>query len=128
MAWWAEQPQEARDALENPKPVTVKTALRDFSEWCERHAKGSDFLVLWCHATFDAPILGYAYDLLGREAPWRFYNVVDLRTYARVKVGASTLSRVDNVPTEGLHRADYDAYRQAIAVIVVGPMVEPRPW
>jgi len=127
MTWWASQPPEVQAALNTPAPVPITTALRALSDWCDSFSKGQQ-VVVWSHATFDVPILGYAYDLLGVPAPWKFYNCVDLRTFSRMTIGSPTLAGLDGVPSEGLHRADYDAYRQAYAVVMVCREVSSRPW
>jgi hypothetical protein len=36
--------------------------------------------VLWCHATFDAPILSNLFKITQKRIPWKYTNVRDIRT------------------------------------------------
>ena len=57
--WWAEQPQEIREAwLKNPQPLSK--ALMDFSAWY-----GNDSIPIWGYgANFDVVILEYYHPMM----------------------------------------------------------------
>lgn len=78
-AWWSNQDAAAL-ALATQNPVPLVSALDYITTWLEWAAAGGDWLI-WCHgATFDCPILAELYRRVGREAPWKFWNIRDTRT------------------------------------------------
>lgn len=74
--WWQDKSEAAKLGLSfNTSPI--QDVLSDFRIWCELHGVEQ----VWCQgATFDAPILGEAYDKVGQVIPWKFFNVRDTRT------------------------------------------------
>jgi hypothetical protein len=74
--WWAEQSASAQKAfLVDPQPL--KIALEQFSSWFFAQQAP----IIWSQgANFDPPLLEAAYRALGKETPWKFYNVRDTRT------------------------------------------------
>lgn len=74
--WWGEQSPAAQKAfLVDPKPL--KVALEQFASWL----LAQNAPTIWSQgANFDPPVLEAAYRALGKETPWRFYNVRDTRT------------------------------------------------
>ena len=76
IAWWAKQSEEAQKlVVQDTKPV--QAVVSNFSQWFMRN--GCEFI--WGDgATFDVTLLEAAYRKLGVAAPWKFWNVRDLRT------------------------------------------------
>ena len=77
LRWWLKQPEEARKSLETPEPIRVKDALRLLGDFIGKHGH------IWCHATFDAPVLTVAYAMAKIKQPWPYREVTDLRTFFR---------------------------------------------
>lgn len=75
-AWWDQQEQSAKDALVgNTRHFT--DAANNFHEWFKLHGG----VRVWCNgANFDAPLWESVVQLIGVEAPWKYYNVRDTRT------------------------------------------------
>lgn len=75
--WWFER-SGLITWLDNSKELTwVLAKLR------ELYTKNKKARV-WCHTSFDIPILENAYNSLGQSIPFNFRNVRDLRTLADV--------------------------------------------
>jgi len=104
LKWWMKQSDEARMAVVDAPTVKLATAL----EMLATFFKGSTYV--WGNgATFDITILENAY---GREnAPWKFFNVRDVRTVVHMAKG---LCEKDEFQFEGIrHDAADDAVHQA---------------
>lgn len=103
--WWLAQSDAARRALLSEEAVDLIDALETFQQWY----KGVERF--WCHgATFDAVILGNAYQLTHRAAPWNHRDVRDTRTLFE-------LAGMDKTKTGGIeHHALDDAKRHALDV------------
>jgi DNA polymerase III epsilon subunit-like protein len=71
--WWETQPKEVQESvLTNGKPLPeVLNEIRKFIKY------GS---IIWCHATFDVPLLENAFKATNIVVPWKYTNVRDLRT------------------------------------------------
>lgn len=74
--WWARQSRQAQDALEvNPR------SLVDVVIMVEQWLYARQVRYVWCQgANFDAVLWEAACRAVGRDPPWRFYNVRDTRT------------------------------------------------
>lgn len=105
--WWKQQDSEVQyEALKHPDRVTLKTALREFSEWfgSDTHTK------IWGNGSgFDCSILGEAYTRCGLVKPWKFWMERDLRTIMDL-----TDLRTSDLPQYKKHHALWDCYRQII--------------
>ena len=76
--WWQEQPKEIRDAWQRD-PQPLDTALDSFSNFYG--GSGS----IWGYgANFDVVILESAYRALGKDIPWKFWDIACLRTLMNV--------------------------------------------
>lgn len=90
--WWMEQSDDARKALYNPAPEKLPSVMWAFSKWVwdQREQIGTDpktnrpkykQYYIWSHgATFDLPIMTYAYKQVNKIQPWQFRNSRDTRT------------------------------------------------
>lgn len=107
--WWMNQSREARDTL--PKPgegLLLSEALRRVSDYVRPF--GSNVKVWSNGAAFDIPILENAFLRCGIEVPWKFYNVLDVRTVKMLH------PRVPRVQPKVAHNALSDAEAQAVWV------------
>ncbi len=123
--WWMEQSDDARKALFDPEPEKVSSVLRQFSSFCwdNRTPKGYDNArkrktyepyYIWSHgATFDLPVLAYAFDQLGKFQPWQFQNARDTRTLFHIGLNAKRGSYTDDSTK---HNALDDAFCQVMWV------------
>lgn len=105
--WWNKQSKEAHyEAIENPDRYDLKLVLNNLSQWF----KGSKYV--WSHgASFDIPIVDYAYFKCGLKLPWNYYNYRDTRTIF-------DLGKIRNsdLPQDNKHHPLYDCYRQIVGV------------
>lgn len=106
--WWARQSRQAQESLLiNPRPLADVVALAE--QWLGRR----QIKYVWCQgANFDVVLWEAACRAVGREAPWRFFNVRDTRTlYDAGGFDPRTLDR------EGIyHNALEDAIHQVACV------------
>jgi len=98
--WWMKQSDEARSEFQK-ESVELSYALTQFGIWCDNEdAKAQDehncaVVHLWGNgANFDNVILKAAYDAVGMQAPWKFYNDRCYRTlkamYPHIKMPKRT--------------------------------------
>lgn len=78
--WWFQQSDTARKSLMNPTPVPVATALFQLSQWVSKNSPDNEKPKVWCHTSFDFPIINKAYELWGTAPPWSYRHGRDLRT------------------------------------------------
>ena len=103
--WWMQQDEDARMALVKPASMAIdlETALVDFGNFLSPGDK------VWGNgATFDISMLEHAY---GYEAPWKFWNVRDVRTV--VDIASGLVDRNDTKFVGQAHNALDDAIHQA---------------
>ena len=73
--WWMQQSEEARKDF-TLKGVSIQKALEDFSKFFDK-----DSYEVWGNsARFDLGILNDAYNKLGKDIPWKYYNERCVRT------------------------------------------------
>jgi hypothetical protein len=74
--WWDRQSQEAQAVLlTDTRPLHVVVAT--FKSWWFNHRCTK----IWCQgAGFDAPLWQTACEIVGQEAPWNYYDILDTRT------------------------------------------------
>lgn len=77
LAWWAKQSEEARRVFTDPN-VSLLQALTDFATYLKFF--GGRVRVWGNGSDFDNVILINAYNALGLDAPWRFYDNRCFRT------------------------------------------------
>lgn len=81
--WWLHnrRSQKARDSLINPQPEPVTIALKKFNTWvAERRHELTDTVLLWCHASFDFPIVNRAFEICDIKPMWGHTQYRDIRT------------------------------------------------
>lgn len=128
VAWWLQQPDEARKALAREgEGLTPTEVCKYFTGFYKRHKARH----LWSHATFDAVVLRSFYEEFSKDAPtsrygkapWHYREARDIRTLNAIahslgyKVSPDEGS-TDRVVIDDLipHNALGDAKRQAIYV------------
>jgi len=73
--WWQDQDDAARAVLDGGQPLA--DVLAAFRAWYV----GKDFDEVWANSpSFDCELLEAAYDAVGMDAPWDFYDERDYRT------------------------------------------------
>jgi hypothetical protein len=99
--WWLKQDEGARKSLADPIPVNVEVGLLAFRNWLVSHFPSTRSGVrpvgetekfrVWCHASFDFPIVTRAFELCDIPPPWGYRDYRDLRTmadFADIDVGS----------------------------------------
>jgi len=96
LQWWMCQSEEARLALFTPKPVTLHTGLDKLAKWVKDI--GGRNIPCWTHATFDAPILGYAATKCGKN----LHNITSFKCQRDIRT-LNELKRFYKVERKGVH-------------------------
>lgn len=108
VAWWFQQSQEARESvLTNPEPIDIQRAVLDLHDFCDR-----DDTNIWCHATFDMPIVLHAFEVIGLKFPIHFRRMRDIRTLMDIADHRSEKKR------EGVHHNGLDDAKFQVAYVV----------
>ncbi|OYR88661.1 hypothetical protein DJ71_04880 [Halorubrum sp. E3] len=98
--WWLAQDELAKEQLTGGH--RLEPVLEEFAEWLG----GAD--EIWANSpSFDCELLEAAYDAVGMDAPWSFYEERDFRTLSGLDVAPD----IDNAGVE--HDALDDAKAQA---------------
>lgn len=100
-SWWSKQSEEARKVLSDPDRIEIGPALMGFADWIRRVSSPGKVKVWGNGSDFDNVLLTCAYDALGFDAPWRFYNNRCFRT-------AKALGPKVDLPREGVHHNALD--------------------
>ena len=99
--WWENQCEEARyEALLNTDRIPLVQALDRLSAFI-----GSTDIVWANSPSFDCVILENAYSVCGKLAPWKFWNLRDLRTL-------KDLAGIKYHSVQNNHNALEDCYNQ----------------
>ena len=85
--WWMNQSDDARKSILNGDRFDLAVALESFSTFIKKsyvNFHESEFdpkgVRIWCHASFDEPIMSQAYHLCNIPQPWHYRSARDLRT------------------------------------------------
>lgn len=108
MKWWARQSEEARRVFTEPK-VSLMEGLTAFHRYLDRWNRSK--LRLWGNGSdFDNVIIANAYNAVGLDAPWRFYNNRCFRTvkniYSDVIVTPGRKGTYHNALDDAKHQAE----------------------
>lgn len=81
--WWFNQSPEAisRVYSKDINRVSISNALQKLSEHINEHCEQG--AIVYCHNTFDAPILNYHFKMNNKPTPYGFRDFEDLRGIAR---------------------------------------------
>ena len=106
--WWLGQSDAARAAVVKGEAL-LEDVLRRFRMFCVEESSAAP--IVWGNgATFDISILEHAHRQIGRNVPWKFFDVRDCRTVAALGEGLD----VDRSMAKGVaHHALDDAVSQA---------------
>lgn len=75
--WWLSQSESSKLSL-MPEKLLLETALLSFKKWFEYLDKD---IMIWANApSFDLSILSAAYEVLGYQQPWKYWQERDVRT------------------------------------------------
>lgn len=107
LTWWLKQTAGAQRVFHEGK-TSLGIALTDLADWI-----GKDNMFVWSNgADFDLPILSHAFNQIGVDVPWKFWNSRCFRTYKNLP-GAKNV----RAPAVGeKHNALSDAYQQVQTV------------
>ena len=104
--WWFEQTEEARKSvMENA--VELRVALMDLHDFCD-----SDETNIWCHATFDMPIILNAFEVMGIKFPIHFRRMRDIRTLMDIA------DHKTEKPRQGIHHNGLDDAKFQVVYVV----------
>ena len=110
LQWWAMQADEVRLALDKPTH-TLKEALQELTNFLKTT---EDRLYVWGNGSnFDICILENLYEYIHAPIPWKYRNVMDLRTFKRFVMPNYVMLATN----EQKHNALQDAKHQALFVI-----------
>lgn len=105
LKWWMRQDPDAKDAVIHAG-WPVEAVLTALGEWLP-----SGCIVWGNGSSFDISMLEDTYHQYGIAVPWKYFNVLDMRTVKRL--GEHLVPR-DAIPFEGTkHNALSDAIHQA---------------
>lgn len=95
LVWWLAQPRESITWIKDT--VTPKRALNEYASFCARNPS-----VVWCHTTFDAPIIGFACKKYNVLLPYRYLDYLDISTLV-------DLMGIDKNKMEWKHKKTHNA-------------------
>lgn len=105
--WWMQQSDEARGEFVRKIKHPIRKVLNEFFEF----AKGSR---PWGNgATFDVSILEHALGAIGRPAPWKFWEIRDVRTVVDLVMRVESVDLRSSIFEGEKHNALDDAKHQA---------------
>lgn len=78
--WWLKQGDEARASITSTPRGHIKDVLANFNSFVAKYEPDPRKVNVWCHATFDFPIMQNTYKAVGIEPPWHYRSARDLRT------------------------------------------------
>lgn len=128
LEWWSTQSDEAKGSISFKTGKPLKYVLTEFSRWFTQSG-GEKF---WCQGpTFDAIILGAAYEKLGMEVPWKHWNVRDTRTVYDICGFDPKAEKREGVYHHALDDCDtqIDHMHKALSSFIkVTPVPVIKPW
>lgn len=88
--WWINQSEEARKSITDNITIDVIDAIDEFNDFVDNDA------ILWCHASFDYPMIKHHLSTFGIKSNINFRNVRDLRTIVNLaKVDYKNMERTE---------------------------------
>lgn len=107
LLWWLGQDDDARTLVFKQRTISIMDAMTELN----RYLRGAD--EVWCHATFDAPIITHHTHVLGIELSVPYYRFRDIRTLEALSgVGVS-----DRPEREGTHHTALDDCIYQVALV-----------
>jgi len=112
ITWWNTQDEEAKkEIFEYKDRVNLNLALQELSIFCRGARK------IWANGVcFDITILESAYNACGLETPWKYWNIMDVRTVYEIgNLNLNNFKRQNNM-LNNLHNALVDCECQLAAM------------
>lgn len=83
LEWWEDQELAARKVLDEAASdhTTLRNGLRAVRQFVESVGDPEEVFVWANPSSFDISLLDHAYQQMGQEPPWHFYNVRCYRTF-----------------------------------------------
>jgi DNA polymerase III epsilon subunit-like protein len=107
LEWWLEQDEAARDQLVGGEDLD--DILESFRDWL----LGTD--EIWANSpSFDCELLEHAFQAVGLDVPWDFYEERDYRTLSQLPVAPDV--EQSGVAHNALDDAEHQAYVAATAL------------
>lgn len=78
--WWLKQSDEARVSITSTPRGRIQEVLANLNSFVTKYEPDPREVNVWCHATFDFPIMQNIYKAVGKDAPWHYRSARDLRT------------------------------------------------
>ena len=78
--WWQKQSAEARAAWQTSDAPRINEALKSMNDWMLQRSPVSVCRPWGNGADFDLTIIGYAFNAIEANPPWKFYNHACFRT------------------------------------------------
>lgn len=104
--WWQKQSAEARSSWQQDGAPTLPDALSAFNAWVLQSGPASAIAPWGNGADFDLVLLKSAFNAIGADPPWRYYNQ---KCYRTIK----SIFQVAELPRDGVyHNALDDAVHQ----------------
>lgn len=122
--WWAkEDPKLLATIANSPNKVPLHQALDELSSMFPVGDKGTNRTRVWANApSFDCVILRSAYNNMGMDTPWMFFNELCFRTIGHLYTavhGEKFKNVRERNKTGNSHDALSDAVSQANAIIEI---------
>lgn len=114
--WWSKQSDEAQQVLrdaEAPEAAPLVDGLQAFTKWV-KETRSADVFVWGNGSDFDQPIITAAYNAIGMNPPWRFWNNRCFRTLKALYPQVPAPARIGTY-----HNALDDAKTQAVHAIKI---------
>jgi hypothetical protein len=99
--WWSRQSVDARSSWDNENAVDLNEGLLRFVHFLRLHSSEKTCCPWGNGSDFDIVLLVNAFDKIGADAPWKFYNHHCFRTMKNV-------FQVGDVPRTGTYHSAID--------------------
>lgn len=78
--WWMKQNEEARASITSSPRISIQEALLELKSFVMKYEPDPRKVNVWCHASFDFPIMQNLYQVVDSQPPWHYRGARDLRT------------------------------------------------
>lgn len=78
--WWLKQSDDARASITSEPRGRLNEVLANLTSFVQKYEANPREVNVWCHASFDFPIMQNAYKAVRKDAPWHYRSGRDLRT------------------------------------------------
>lgn len=99
--WWSKQSVQARAAWQTEDAPAIEDALKQLNDWMLGHGSRAEICPWGNGADFDLVLMNHAFNLMGVDAPWKYYNHHCFRTM-------KNMFDVGQMPRSGTHHHALD--------------------